>query len=199
MITRREALQRASALLGFAVSSTAIGAVMSGCAADPRPDWTPRFFTTNQLTTLAALLDHLLPKTGTPGALDVQVDRFIDLFLKDYGSTDDQQRFVRGLDDANLRARVVAGRSFVDLSPTQKDEVFRALEAEAPALPPSVWGAQTVAQPPAPVFYRQFKMLALVGYFTSKEVGLHITKYDPVPGRFDGCVPLSDVGGAWTL
>jgi hypothetical protein len=198
-ITRREALQRATLFLGFAVSGSTVAAVMSGCAADPRPDWMPRFLTTMQLAQLAAMLDHLLPKTATPGALTVQVDRFVDLFLKDFASASDRQTFLTGLRDVDTRSRQLAGRAFVDLSSIQKDEIFRGLEAEAPPLAPTIWGGQTVEDPPAPVFYRQFKMLALVGYFTSKEVGLHITKYDPVPGRFDGCVPLADIGGAWTL
>jgi hypothetical protein len=30
-------------------------------------------------------------------------------------------------------------------------------------------------------------------------VGKEVLNYDPVPGHYDGCVPLSDIGNAWTL
>lgn len=42
-------------------------------------------------------------------------------------------------------------------------------------------------------FYLRFKQLALSGYFSSKIVGTEVTNYDPVPGAYLGCIPLSDV------
>ena len=48
-------------------------------------------------------------------------------------------------------------------------------------------------------FYRQFKGLVLFGYFSSEAVGKNVLNYDPVPGKFVGCMPLSEVGSAWTL
>jgi hypothetical protein len=199
MLTRREALQRATLLLGYAVSGSTIAAVMSGCQADSRPDWSPRFFTAMQLKELSAMLDHLLPKTATPGALDVQVDRFIDTMLKDFASTDDQRAFVKGLADVDQKSRELAGHAFVDLAASQRDQVFHTFEQQAPPVPATIWGGQITAVVEPLAFYRQFKQLALVGYFTSKEVGLHILNYDPIPGRFDGCVPLGDIGNQWTL
>jgi glucoside 3-dehydrogenase (cytochrome c) hitch-hiker subunit len=199
MLTRREALQRAAVLLGYAVSGSTVAAVMSGCQADPRPDWTPRFFTPMQLRQVSAMLDHLLPKTATPGALDVQVDRFLDMFLADFASPEDRQTFLAGLTETDERSRELSGRTFVDLPADGRDAVFRGFEAQAPPVPPTIWGGQISATVAPLAFYRQFKQLALVGYYTSAEVGLHILTYDPVPGRFDGCLPLSDVGNQWSL
>jgi len=199
MLTRREALQRATLLLGYAVSGSTVAAVMSGCQADPRPDWSPRFFTATQLRHLSAMLDHLLPKTTTPGAVEVQVDRFLDTFMKDFASTADQQAFLKGLADVDLKSRELAGHDFVDLTSTQRDQVFHTFEQQAPPVPATVWGGQITAVVEPLAFYRQFKQFALVGYFTSKEVGLHILTYDPIPGRFDGCVPLAEIGNQWTL
>jgi hypothetical protein len=199
MLTRREALQRATLLLGYAMSGSTIAAVMSGCQADPRLDWTPAFLTPGQARQVAAMLDHLLPKTTTPGALDVQVDRFIDAFLKDFASSADRRTFRDGLADVDTRARALSGQPFVDAPAEARDRVFAALESEAPPVPPNIWGGQVTAVVEPLAFYRQFKQLALTGYFTSKDVGLHILTYDPVPGRFDGCIPVSDVGNAWSL
>jgi hypothetical protein len=45
----------------------------------------------------------------------------------------------------------------------------------------------------------QIKELTVIGYFTSELVGKSVLKYDPVPGRFDPCIPLAEVGNAqWT-
>lgn len=199
MVSRREALQRATMLLGFAVCGSTAAAVMSGCSADPTPGWAPRFFTPRQLATLRAMLDHLLPKTSTPGALDVMADRFIDTLLKDFASAEERAAFLAGLADVDLRARQIAGKPFVDLPAADKDALFRAYEAASAPVPPNVWGGQiTESVAPLP-FYRQFKSLALVGYFASEQIGEHVLTYDPIPGRFDGCIPTSAVGKAWSL
>ena len=41
--------------------------------------------------------------------------------------------------------------------------------------------------------------LTVLGYFTSETVGKTVLHYDPVPGRFEACIPLAEVGNrAWT-
>jgi hypothetical protein len=48
-------------------------------------------------------------------------------------------------------------------------------------------------------FFHLIKELTLTGYFTSEKIGKEITHYDPVPGRYQGCIPLAEVGNkAWT-
>jgi hypothetical protein len=39
----------------------------------------------------------------------------------------------------------------------------------------------------------------LVAYFTSEKIGKEVLKYDPIPGEFNGQVPLSEIGGMWSL
>ena len=51
-------------------------------------------------------------------------------------------------------------------------------------------------QPNAFEFLRQATIL---GYFTSEQVGKNVLHYDPVPGAYDGCVPIDQVGRRnWT-
>ncbi|MDB4293667.1 gluconate 2-dehydrogenase subunit 3 family protein [Maribacter sp.] len=38
-----------------------------------------------------------------------------------------------------------------------------------------------------------------IGYFSSEEVGKNIFNYDPIPGKFVGCIPLEEVRSAWAL
>lgn len=196
---RREALQRAALLLGYAVSGTTIAGLAAGCSATPAgPGWTPVFLTPAQAGALSAMADHLLPASETPGARDVGVDRFIDAMVKDYCSTDDQKRFTAGLDQVDTTCRTRFGQTFAAATSAQKDEVFREFEAQSPSTAPSVWGAQISDTPAPSTFYRKFKELALVGYYTSEPVGRNILRYDPLPGRFTGCVPLSDGDRLWT-
>ena len=198
-VSRRDALKYAAAVLGYAVSGATLAAVLDGRTASAQASWSPQFFTPAQAAELSAMVEHLLPRTSTPGAQDVGVDRFIDSIMKEYFSPADQRAFTKGLDDFDADCRRTIGVSFVAATPAQRDEIFRKAEAASPSLEPTIWGGQTSAHPAAPTFYRQFKELTLVGYYTSEQVGKHILNYDPIPGRFDGCVPLTDIGNASVL
>jgi hypothetical protein len=200
MVSRREVLQRTAVLLGYALGGSAMTGVLSGCRTDLSPDWEPQFLTGDQVETVTAMVDHLLPKTDTPGGSELLVQRFIDTMLQDYTSTDEQQAFVAGLAEVEARAGSRApDRRFGALEPADKDAVFTQYEAESAPLPPTIWGGQISDDAAAPSFYRHFKQLALVGYFASEQVGENILSYDPIPGKFEGCVPAATIGNAWAL
>src|SRR2546425_148322 len=79
-IDRREALRRVALLLGGALSASTVAGVLAGCEARRTPEgaWTSRALTSEQLELVAAIAEHILPETDTPGARGVGVHRFID-------------------------------------------------------------------------------------------------------------------------
>src|SRR2546428_751816 len=50
-----------------------------------------------------------------------------------------------------------------------------------------------------PPFFRTMKELTLVGYYTSEIGATRELRHAPVPGRFEGCVPLDRIGRAWAV
>lgn len=48
-------------------------------------------------------------------------------------------------------------------------------------------------------FFRSLKELTLVGYYTSEIGATRELHHVPVPGRYDGCVPLAQVGRTWAV
>jgi hypothetical protein len=50
-----------------------------------------------------------------------------------------------------------------------------------------------------PHFIRLMKELTLLGYYTSEVGATEELKYIAVPGRWDACVPFSEVGRAWAV
>jgi hypothetical protein len=40
-------------------------------------------------------------------------------------------------------------------------------------------------------FFIEFKKMVLMGYFSSADIIYNYLEYAPVPGRLDGCIPLS--------
>ena len=44
-------------------------------------------------------------------------------------------------------------------------------------------------------FFYLLKSTTLLGFFTSEVGATEVLNYDPVPGNYDGCIPLESVGG----
>ncbi|MDX1647148.1 MAG: gluconate 2-dehydrogenase subunit 3 family protein, partial [Longimicrobiales bacterium] len=79
-ISRREAVRRMSVLVGGALSSSTVAALLGGCGGTRDRDpaaWAPRVLTAEQLDRLEVLVDTILPPTDTPGASEAGVPAFV--------------------------------------------------------------------------------------------------------------------------
>jgi glucoside 3-dehydrogenase (cytochrome c) hitch-hiker subunit len=186
-IDRREALRRAALVLGGALSASTVAGVLAGCEARPGAAgaWTPRALTAEQLELVATIAEHILPETDTPGARAVGVHRFIDVMLAESHTAPERQRFLAGLADVDARAQRACGRAFLQCAPTEQRTLLEQLDREALAATPD--------------FFRTMKELTLVGYYTS-EIGVtRELRHARVPGRFEGCVPLTEASRTWAV
>lgn len=181
-MNRREAIKRASFALGAAISASTLAGVAHGQNAATASDWKPSHLNRTQAAIAGVLAERILPRTDTPGALDVGVPAFIDTIYGGYMTQSDKADFRKGLNAVNRSARSAHKKRFVDLSDAQQDGIISDLAAAAEG---SEGG-----------FYQKLREVTLVGYFTSKEVGMNVLKYDPIPGMYKGCIPKSEVGDA---
>jgi len=144
------------------------------------------FFTSQQRETIEALSELIIPTTDTPGAITAGVPEFIELIVVEWYDTDDRERFMRGLTEVDERTQALAGVVFAQSGVETQAEIVSALEVES---------RTTIAsEEEAPSsFFQQFRGLVLSGYYSS-EIGLREELlYQPIPGRFDGCVDVSEV------
>ncbi len=178
--------------------------------------WTPRVFTGALGEQVATVAEHIIPATDTPGARDTRVHEFIDLMLAEYYPTDERTRFLAGLAALDARAERQHERPFLDCAPAAQVALLTQLDhqtfvdqpaprptpnpdartqpgAGATPLPPEV-KADTIRDarfaPEAVQFFRTMKELTLLGYYTSQAGATRELRYIPVPGHYDGCVPL---------
>lgn len=173
--TRREALVRAATLAGLSLTPAWIDRVLAATAG-PVVALPPA-----RAAVLAAAAERILPRTDTPGATDVGVPAFLARLLEGYVSPADREAVLVGLDALEAAARAAHGRGFAEVAPAAQDALVRAA-AEA--------GGR---------FFPLLREYTLLGYFTSERVGREVLHYDPVPGRWDPCVPLAEVGDRlWT-
>lgn len=131
-----------------------------------------------QLAQVRALADTILPRTDTPGALDVGAPEFVDLLLAEWHSDAERKRVLDGLDALDVRCRETQGKPFAEL-PNGGRQGFLA----------TVDGRRGEAGSPEDGYSRVKEQLVF-GFLTSQPIAT-LTRTTPIiPGRFDGCIPL---------
>lgn len=188
-MNRREAIRRTAWLMGGIVSAPAIAGVLKGCVAKPTIGWKPVFFTEEQGAIVSRVSDIIIPRTDTPGAVDVGVPSFIDLMLKDVYKKEDQDRFLSGLQEFDDEAHKIYNDSFLDLVPDEQQELVKRVHDEA---------VKADGQGRPRPFILMVKELTMLGFFTSEVGATQVLQYDPVPGAYHGCLPLSEAGNGKT-
>ena len=134
-----------------------------------------------QLAQVRALADTILPRTDTPGALDVGAPEFVDLLLAEWYPDDERTQLLAGLNALDARCRETQGKPFAELEPPARLAFLATVDTEK-GDPGSLGDS-----------YQRIKHQLIFGFLTSKPIA-ELTRTTPIiPGRFDGCIPL---GGA---
>lgn len=197
-MNRRDALRKTALLAGTAAAAPTLLSLLQSCAKQDRLTWTPQFLKEDQARFISAFVDTILPKTETPGALEVKTDIFIDLVYAKAYDKQGQENVVKEIEKFNSDCKSKYGDVFADLSMEDKTVCLKEHEAKSPKFNGRVWGTAVGNQEPVG-FYRSLKSMALSAYFSSEEIGKNILSYDPIPGEYLGCIPLSEVGNSWSL
>ena len=180
LIDRREAIRRTALLAGVALAPDWLEFAIRAQGPAART-----YLTTTQRDSLSAAAERIIPRTDTPGAIDVGVPAFIDRFYGEFMTSADQQLLVTVLDDIERAARATHDAAFTSLTPAQQDTLLRTIAAAQQGKDGSAFAL--------------LRGVTVLGYFTSEQVGKNVLHYDPVPGAYDGCVPIDQVGRRnWT-
>ncbi len=176
-MNRREVIQRLTLMLGGAVSAPIIaGAMGEKTNFGPSVEVTPE-----QERLLAEIADVIIPATGTPGAKEAGVQKFIIRVVSDCYLLADQEKFFSGLENLRKDAVSTYGKAFEQLSSVQKTEIVkRSAESDRS-------------------FFLTMKSLTVTGYFTSEIGATQALEYLPVPGKFIGSYPLTREQKTWAL
>ena len=140
--------------------------------------------TPQELRTVAAAAECIIPRTDTPGATDANVAAFIDVMMADWYPAADAERFRAGLAALDATSRSRFGVPYADASTAQQVELARALDAEVTALRASR-GATANAH-----WFAMLKYLTVWGFCTSETGMRDVLKSHPGPMRYDGAAPV---------
>ena len=195
---RRKALRKTGLLVGASLSGSTLIGILNSCQSQPRLDWIPEFLSIDEANIITTLVDTILPKTDTPGALDVKVDMFLDKVFARLYDQNSQSKLRKELKDFDQRSITMAGDSFFNLSDDKRSDFLNSEEKSNAKYNPGVWGTTVGEQEPIG-FYRSIKSMALWAYFSSEEIGKNVLNYDPIPGSFQGCIQVAEIGNKWSL
>lgn len=132
-----------------------------------------------QMTLLSKVSDLVIPRTDTPGAVDVGVPAFVALALAHgLGGTGDPKS-----------PGAPAGN---DYAAWMQENIGPSPAATLPAI-----DAAAYATGAAPSPWKAIKGLILTGYFTSKAGATRALRYELTPGRFDPHITLQPGDTSW--
>lgn len=177
-ISRRTILQAAGALAvprtAFASAPTAAWSAEAFARIAQQP---PRVLTADERVTLSAIADALLPRTETPGALDVGVPAFVELLIGEWASESDATLLRSGLAELEAHAIGAHGQGWAQLSAAQRDAEIA--WAEQPG--PTISDGQRA--------FRRLKGWITHGWLSSERIQKDVLKVNIIPGTYDGCAP----------
>ena len=186
---RRQALYQTSLLLG----GTIIGAeaILSGCSPNQSSSKSTLFQAGDEAL-LDDIADTILPDTtDSPGAKQAGAGAFMMLMVQDCYEEREQKNVVEGLQKIQAECQSKFKNTFTALNAVQRYELLSADDKTAAEY------ESNKAEDTPPHYFTLIKQLATFAYFSS-EIGMtKALRYNPIPGRFDGCVEYKVGEKAW--
>jgi len=193
---RREAIRKTSLALGGMISAPTLAVIMKGCSPSRSLDWQPTLFSPEQAMIIEDVCERIIPATETPGAKGAGVPQFIESMVKMVYEAASKDRFMEGIGSLDQESQDKFQKSFSKLSEEQQYELLNPLNRKA--VEELLIDEENSVSGTEPSFFRMVKELTITGYYTSEMGATQELQFLDVPGNYDGCVPLEDLGGkAW--
>ncbi|MFB9844986.1 gluconate 2-dehydrogenase subunit 3 family protein [Mucilaginibacter ginsenosidivorans] len=188
---RRTAIRNLALVLSSA-------AILPACTKDnPTAHFKHFDVTGDQEALIADLAETIIPKTTTPGAKDLNLDKFVWLMLDDCTKKEDQQAFFKGMDKFNDLTKKMYSKSFADCSKTEKAAILATFEKKPGAKPTGRNPSGKKDDKPEKkdelqAFYGTVKGLTVFGYTQSQYFMTKEIVYELVPGRYNAHFPVKN-------
>lgn len=144
-----------------------------------------QFFSASEMAFIAALSQTIIPQTDTAGALEAGVPETLQDMASNYAPNATLTYWRDGVAALNDHFKKAGGRDFADLSDALRKNQLGKYDA-------NVFDGTISNQ-----FYRDIKATVIQAYYNSEPGATEELAYEPVPGEWIGCVPLSDFPKAW--
>jgi len=218
MMRRRDALKNISLGMGATISAPALVSLISACntvtdkaSSTTEAVFSPSYLNKQQYNVVRLFLDKLLPKTDSPGALEVKVPQIIDGLIDKIFDSESQTDFKnawngfaatiksdQNIDIENEELTADHMNTFFTKYMNPKDE---AVLKQVQKLTDTPIKEIDIADKPIANTYKFIRSLSDMGvniFYRTEEIATNYLNFDPIPGVYNGCIPLEEVGNkAW--
>ena len=201
-MNRREVLKGLGLTLGYTVATPSIMSLLHSCKTEPEI-WTPQFLSITEGTVLKNLVDLILPKTeSSPGALEVNVPEFIDLFVFKVYEDEEKIKFKKGMESILNALNIIDDNTSIVKAKNYDDLLAKYLRSSKKQQ--EFYNQKENKNNEDAIIFNtlvNIRNTSVWAYKTSEQVGENVLAYDPIPGQQIGCAPLEDLteGKGWSL
>lgn len=204
---RRKALKNIGLGAGFLVATPSIISLLQSCSSEP--EFNPVFLSEGEGHALRKMVDLIIPSEGdAPGAAELGIHNFIDSFWNSVLSAEEQAhiktafRMLAGEFRTSFEEELIDGKSSefdaVLAKYLTSDKEQQQLWKEDMNTFYTAFTEDNTVEPDveANIFslLNSIRETTIWGWKTSREIGKNVLWYEPIPGKFQGCVPLSEAG-----
>ena len=204
---RRSALKTISLGFGYTITAAGLGTLAISCKTDSVGEavkaWAPSFLSEADTGLLEDILDAMLPESdSSPGYKSVKGIQLVDGILSKVYKLKDQNNFRVGF--SQITEMITAGgdsgiTSFMSkYMSKQKPERMKQV-MELTSKEDEMLGPEQLKEKQFHNTIGAIRNLGLESYFASETIATEHLSYDPIPGPYQGCIPVSDVGNSWSL
>ena len=214
-MNRRKAIKNLGLSLGSISLTPAVLTLLQSCQNDL--DWKPVFFDSNQIKFISEITNLIIPSSEeVPGSNELNLIRFIDLYISNVRNNDDQIFIKSSLDSFIENYYNKSNKnSLTNYDVEELDEILK-YYFKSDVSKQELWssdfnkiknsildGSIESSSNDALSFYflKTIRDLTITAFKGSEYIGKNILVFRPVPGQQKGCVDLLETtnGRAWTI
>ena len=214
-MNRRKAIKNLGLSLGTISLTPAVFTLLQSCQNDL--DWNPVFFNSNQIKFISEITNLIIPSSDeVPGSNELNLIRFIDLYISNVRNNDDQIFIKSSLDSFIENYYNKSNKnSLTNYDVEELDEILK-YYFKSDISKQELWssdfnkiknsvldGSIESSSNDALSFYflKTIRDLTITAFKGSEYIGKNILVFRPVPGQQKGCVDLLETtnGRAWTI
>lgn len=184
MMQRRDALKSLLAISAAGALAACVGEGKAGEAKAPKLS-SAASLSASEMALVAALGQTIIPKTETAGAIEAGVPDVMQTLFTEWGDDSFRAYWRAGLGKLETHFVQSGGQKFTDMTPAQQENLLGTYDTKA------------FADDEFDPFYKDLKNTIATAYYMSEPGASEELEYDPVPGEWRGCVPLSEQPKTW--
>jgi len=205
---RRQALKNIGLGAGIFIVGPSTLSLLQSCKNEPEYDWQPTFLSASHGFALQRILDVILPATDTPGASDLNIAQFIDAYMDQVADEKRRERFEQSAGSFSKAFKAEYDKEqgegkdeefenlikkYLKATPAKKEE-YAKRNTETQDAQKQESDMEIDADAGAYAYLTTVREMGIWAWKNSEEIGENVLWYDPIPGQYIPCGPVSELG-----